>query len=190
MLVACTALPVQVTFNPVEASGARRREPRRASASNGTSRSGPPCRSSMPGPKPLRAHLILRARQGLVDTLSRFKVTTSVGVIDWTKGPVPNVYPTPCFGGRWIKAKPGSKFKLDLVIIDNVDGAARRPVRSAQSSSHIIETRSIGPTGGRSDLPIDLLLSSRPRHAKRKPTIGSFATFAATRVRLLKYQLL
>jgi branched-chain amino acid transport system substrate-binding protein len=60
-------------------------------------------------------------KQGLVDTLSRFKVTTSVGVIDWTKGPVPNVYPTPTLGGQWIKAKPGSKFKLDLVIIDNVD---------------------------------------------------------------------
>ena len=34
---------------------------------------------------------------------------------------MPNVYPTPTLGGQWIKAKPGSKFKLDLVIIDNVD---------------------------------------------------------------------
>jgi branched-chain amino acid transport system substrate-binding protein len=53
--------------------------------------------------------------------LSRFKVTTTLGVIDWTKGPVANAYPTPALGGQWLKAKPGSKFKLDLVITDNTD---------------------------------------------------------------------
>jgi branched-chain amino acid transport system substrate-binding protein len=54
-------------------------------------------------------------------TLSHFKVTTTVGVVDWGKGPVPNVFPTPLIGAQWVKAKPGSKFKLDLVIVDNAD---------------------------------------------------------------------
>jgi branched-chain amino acid transport system substrate-binding protein len=54
-------------------------------------------------------------------TLSHFKVTTAVGVVDWGKGPFPNVYPTPLIGAQWIKAKPGSKYKLDLVIVDNAD---------------------------------------------------------------------
>jgi branched-chain amino acid transport system substrate-binding protein len=54
-------------------------------------------------------------------TLSHFKVTTTVGVVDWGKGPVPNVFPTPLLGAQWVKAKPGSKFKLDLVIVDNAD---------------------------------------------------------------------
>ena len=57
----------------------------------------------------------------LAKTLSTFKVTTAVGVVNWGKGPVPNVFPTPLIGAQWIKAKPGSKYKLDLVIVDNAD---------------------------------------------------------------------
>ena len=57
----------------------------------------------------------------LAKTLSTFKVTTAIGVVDWGKGPVPNVFPTPLIGAQWIKAKPGSKYKLDLVIVDNAD---------------------------------------------------------------------
>jgi branched-chain amino acid transport system substrate-binding protein len=57
----------------------------------------------------------------LAKTLSHFKVTTTVGVVEWGKGPVSNVYPTPLIGAQWIKAKPGSKYKLDLVIVDNAD---------------------------------------------------------------------
>jgi branched-chain amino acid transport system substrate-binding protein len=53
-------------------------------------------------------------------TLSHLRVTTTVGVVDWSKGPVPNVYPTPLVGAQWIKAKSG-KYKLDLVIVDNAD---------------------------------------------------------------------
>ena len=52
-------------------------------------------------------------------TLSRFKVTTAVGVVEWGKFPIPNVCPTPLIGAQWIQAKPGSKYKLDLVVVDN-----------------------------------------------------------------------
>ena len=57
----------------------------------------------------------------VVKTLSHFKVTTAVGVVEWGKFPIPNVCPTPLIGAQWIKAKPGSKYKLDLVIVDNAD---------------------------------------------------------------------
>jgi branched-chain amino acid transport system substrate-binding protein len=60
-------------------------------------------------------------KQGLVDKLNTFKVTTAVGVVDFGHGPVPHVSTTPLIGAQWVKAKPGSKFKLDLVIVDNAD---------------------------------------------------------------------
>lgn len=60
-------------------------------------------------------------KQGLIDKLNTFKVTTAVGVIDFGHGPVPHVSTTPLIGAQWIKAKPGSKYKLDLVIVDHAD---------------------------------------------------------------------
>ncbi len=66
-------------------------------------------------------------------TLSHFKATTAVGVVEWGKFPIANVCPTPLIGAQWIKAKPGSKYKLDLVVVDNADdsnvpiGAKLRP---------------------------------------------------------------
>lgn len=60
-------------------------------------------------------------KQGLIDKLNTFKVTTAVGVVDFGHGPVPHVSTTPLIGAQWIKAKPGSKYKLDLVIVDNAD---------------------------------------------------------------------
>ncbi len=53
-------------------------------------------------------------------TLSHFKATTAVGVVEWGKFPIANVCPTPLIGAQWIKAKRG-KYKLDLVIVDNAD---------------------------------------------------------------------
>ncbi len=57
----------------------------------------------------------------VIKTLSHLKTTTSVGVVEFGKFPIPNVWPTPLIGAQWIKAKPGSKYKLDLVIVDNAD---------------------------------------------------------------------
>jgi branched-chain amino acid transport system substrate-binding protein len=61
-------------------------------------------------------------KAGLAKTLSTLKVTTSVGPVDFNVGPMPNVIAvTPLFGMQWIKAKPGSKFKLEQVITENVN---------------------------------------------------------------------
>src|SRR5487761_2181574 len=53
--------------------------------------------------------------------LSMLKVVTPVGPIDFTKGPVPNVSATPIIGSQWVKAKPGSKFKLALPLTEHAD---------------------------------------------------------------------
>jgi len=51
--------------------------------------------------------------------LAKLKTTTTVGKVDFTSGPVPNVSVTPIIGAQWVNAAAGSKFKLDLVICDN-----------------------------------------------------------------------
>ena len=73
------------------------------------------------GAELLKANANPKDKAEVAKTLSHFKVTTTVGVVDWGKGPVPNVFPTPLIGAQWVKAKPGSKYKLDLVIVDNAD---------------------------------------------------------------------
>ncbi|HYA65292.1 MAG TPA: ABC transporter substrate-binding protein, partial [Burkholderiaceae bacterium] len=54
-------------------------------------------------------------------TLSSLQAMTIVGKVDFAKGPVPNVAVVPIIGTQWIKAKPGSKYKLDFVVTDNAD---------------------------------------------------------------------
>jgi branched-chain amino acid transport system substrate-binding protein len=73
------------------------------------------------GTEALKATSDPKNKAEVAKTLSHFKATTAVGVVDWGKGPVPNVYPTPLIGAQWVKAKAGSKYKLDLVIVDNAD---------------------------------------------------------------------
>jgi branched-chain amino acid transport system substrate-binding protein len=62
-----------------------------------------------------------KSRESLVKAMSTLKVMTPVGQLDWTKGPVPNVFPMIFAGTQWVNAKPGSKFKLDMVVTDNAD---------------------------------------------------------------------
>ena len=58
-------------------------------------------------------------KKAVAAALSRLKTKTMVGEIDFTRGPVPNVFATPIIGAQWLKAKPGSRFKLDYVITEN-----------------------------------------------------------------------
>jgi branched-chain amino acid transport system substrate-binding protein len=51
--------------------------------------------------------------------LAALNTTTMVGKVDFTSGPVPNVSTTPIIGAQWVNAAAGSKFKFDLVIVDN-----------------------------------------------------------------------
>lgn len=57
-------------------------------------------------------------KQAVVDALATLKVSTIVGNLDWTSGPVPNVAKTPLAGGQWRKVD-GGKFPYDLVIVSN-----------------------------------------------------------------------
>jgi branched-chain amino acid transport system substrate-binding protein len=52
------------------------------------------------------------------DVVSKLKVDTIVGPIDWTSGPVPNVSKTPLVGGQWRLQDDGS---YQLVIVSNAD---------------------------------------------------------------------
>ena len=60
-------------------------------------------------------------KAAVAKALSTLKVVTPIGPIDFTKGPVPNVSATPIIGCQWVKAKAGSKFKLDLPITEHAD---------------------------------------------------------------------
>ena len=73
------------------------------------------------GTEALKATSDPKNKQEVAKTLSHLKVTTAVGVVEWGTGPVPNVFPTPLIGAQWVQAKAGSKYKLDLVIVDNAD---------------------------------------------------------------------
>jgi branched-chain amino acid transport system substrate-binding protein len=71
------------------------------------------------GTELLKATSDPKNKQGVATTMSHFKVTTAVGVVDWGNGPVSNVATTPLIGAQWVKAKAGSKYKLDQVVVDN-----------------------------------------------------------------------
>ena len=59
-------------------------------------------------------------KAGVAKALGALNTVTMAGKVDFTSGPVPNVSPGPIIGAQWVKAKAGSKFKLDLVITDHV----------------------------------------------------------------------
>jgi branched-chain amino acid transport system substrate-binding protein len=58
-------------------------------------------------------------KAAVAKALSTLKIVTTVGTVDFTSGPFPNVSPTSIIGDQWIKAKPGSKYKFDAVITEN-----------------------------------------------------------------------
>lgn len=58
-------------------------------------------------------------KAAVAKSLATLKTTTMMGKVDFTKGPVPNVSPTPMIGAQWVKAASGSKFKLDYVLTEN-----------------------------------------------------------------------
>ncbi len=60
-------------------------------------------------------------KSAVAKAISTLKAPTTVGVIDFAKGPAPNCFNTDIIGSQWVKAKPGSKFKLDLVITENAN---------------------------------------------------------------------
>ena len=73
-----------------------------------------------------------KSKAAMARAFAHLRVLTTVGLVDFTKGPEPNVATTPIIGCQWIKAKSG-KFKLDNVITSHADdpkvpiGAKLRP---------------------------------------------------------------
>jgi branched-chain amino acid transport system substrate-binding protein len=57
-----------------------------------------------------------KSKTKVADAMKTLKVTTPLGNLDWTKGPVENVVTTPIIGGQWAK---GTKYPLDFVICEN-----------------------------------------------------------------------
>ena len=56
--------------------------------------------------------------KAVADALGGLKVSTIVGDLDWTSGPVRNVAKTPLVGGQW-RSTPGGAHPFDLVIVSN-----------------------------------------------------------------------
>jgi len=63
-------------------------------------------------------------KAALAKAIGTLKITTMIGKIDFTSGPVPNVSPTNMIGAQWVKAPSGSKFKYDYVLTENVSDAS------------------------------------------------------------------
>lgn len=58
-------------------------------------------------------------KTALAAAIGTLDVQTPVGRLQWGKGPNGNVVATPIIGGQWVKAKAGSKYKLDFVLCEN-----------------------------------------------------------------------
>ncbi len=67
----------------------------------------------------LKASSDPKSKAEVVKALSTLNTVTMAGKVDFTSGPVPNVSPGPIIGAQWVKAKAGSKFKLDFVVTEH-----------------------------------------------------------------------
>ena len=54
----------------------------------------------------------------LAAAIGKLNITTPVGKVDFTSGPVPNVAVSPIIGGQWV-ATPSGPFKVDFVIVEH-----------------------------------------------------------------------
>ena len=59
-----------------------------------------------------------KSKAAVAKALAHLNTTTTVGKVDFTSGPVPNVSTTIVIGLQWLK-KPGGKYPFELVIIEN-----------------------------------------------------------------------
>jgi branched-chain amino acid transport system substrate-binding protein len=61
-------------------------------------------------------------KQAVAEAISKTRMDTLVGSVDWTSGPVPNVAKTPLTGGQW-RRESG---KYELVIVSNANANATK----------------------------------------------------------------
>lgn len=57
-------------------------------------------------------------KAAIAEAMKTLQVSTIVGDLDWSAGPVPNVAKTPIAGGQW-RAVEGGAYPFDLVIVSN-----------------------------------------------------------------------
>jgi branched-chain amino acid transport system substrate-binding protein len=67
-------------------------------------------------------------KSAFVSTLSKLRVNTIVGPLNWQAGPVPNVTKTPLVGGQWRTGNTQSGYAL--VVVTN-NGHTNIPVASS-----------------------------------------------------------
>jgi branched-chain amino acid transport system substrate-binding protein len=59
-------------------------------------------------------------KAALRDAIVATNLKTTVGTVDWSKGPMKNVCKTPLVAGQWVK---GKEHKYDLVVVANTEAA-------------------------------------------------------------------
>jgi branched-chain amino acid transport system substrate-binding protein len=57
-------------------------------------------------------------KAAVAKAMSTLNVTTTVGKVDFTSGPVPNVATSVLINAQWVKATSGP-YKLDYLVIEN-----------------------------------------------------------------------
>jgi len=66
-----------------------------------------------------------KSKTAVAHAMSKLKVDTPLGTLHWGAGgarnPVDNIVTTPIIGNQWRKAPKGSRFNLELVVVDNAD---------------------------------------------------------------------
>jgi branched-chain amino acid transport system substrate-binding protein len=60
-----------------------------------------------------------KSKAAVAKAIGEVNMTSIVGKVDFTHGPVPNVATTLIIGDQWVKSKPGSKYPFDLVITEH-----------------------------------------------------------------------
>jgi branched-chain amino acid transport system substrate-binding protein len=72
----------------------------------------------------LKASSDPKKKAAVAKAFSTLKTSSMVGKVDFTSGPVPNVSPTILISTQWLKAKPGSKYPYENVIVNTVTDPA------------------------------------------------------------------
>ncbi len=57
-------------------------------------------------------------KAALAAAIGKLNITSTIGKIDFTSGPFPNIAPSPIIGGQWV-TDPTGKFKVDFLIVEN-----------------------------------------------------------------------
>ncbi len=109
----------------------------------------------------------------LAAAIGKLKITSTIGKIDFTSGPFPNVSPAPIIGGQWIK-DPTGKFKVDFVSsrmrrIRTSPSQEAHPVPLLDPQAHLVDRPASGARGAAPRGPLDpQAVRAAPRPRRRR----------------------